>query len=296
MSVLLILAVSQAQAQMPRPSLTVEGTFFGKARFDDPPVIDLAERPVRIGVAHFAGSLMYPVIFDHGKTMFFFEAAYHQRQFSFSDWPEGVSKDIDRLHEVSAGFTIRRAISRDWAVTLNLTPQLASNFEGNKLHEEDFKFQGAVIVEKAFDQRWTAGLGVSYSTTFGSLLPLPVLTFRYESGNRWRASGTLPSDIDLWYRLSSGSELGIVAHAEGGMYHIPGAFPEDFSIKDPELQYISVLFGPAIQKQLGGMTFVVNGGLDYQSLRLFDGVDEIDNSKYDLKPGVYVNTSVEISF
>jgi len=292
----LILFSTQALARMPRSSLTVEGNLLGKVRLDNPPVAELAEKSSKVGSAYFGVNLMCPVIVDHGKTMFFLEGKYCQRRFTYSHWPEGFSKEIDWLYEVSLGLTARLALNQQWAVIFNLTPQLATNFEGDELQVEDLKFQGAVIVEKTFNNRWTAGLGVAYSTTFGKPLPLPIATFRYESGGRWHASGYLPADADLWYRLSSSSEFGLVAHAEGSLYHIPEVFPAGSSIEDPEVQYLSVLFGPAVQTQINRVKFTVKGGLTYQSLSLFDGTDKIDNSKYDLKPGAFVNTGIEISF
>ncbi|MFA8341429.1 MAG: DUF6268 family outer membrane beta-barrel protein [Rhodothermaceae bacterium] len=291
-----ILFASDIQAQLPKPTLTIETDFFGKKTLKDSPIDELKNSSAKITSLNFKGSFSYPFIADQGNRIFFIEAQYRQRYFVYHNWPANLSKEIDHLHEINLSFTLYQNIGRNWAMSLNVTPQLASNFEEKKLSKEDFKFQGAIVFEKQFSEKWRLGFGAAYSTTFGKPIPIPLITFSYDSGNKWYAYGNLPAEMNIFYRLSNYFDLGFITKADGGMYHVPETYPEETKIKDPELQYVSILFGPSIKFKYSRFELFFRGGLAYQKYGLYDGTKELKDYQYEFKLGHSLNGNLKIHF
>lgn len=293
---LTIILSSQNYAQLPQPSFTVESDFYSRLKMDNPPVPELNNNESEVTALNFRANLNYPFVFDQGNTILFLDLQYRQRYFHYHKWPTNLSTSINHLHEINFGMTLYKNIGKSWAVIVNATPQIASDLKGEKLVKEDFKFQGAVIFEKILSDKWTVGFGASYSSTFGQPLPIPLLTFRYESGNKWYAHGTLPSEVNLFYRLSSLADMGITAKIDGGMYHIPKTYPSEFAIEDPELQYVSAIIGPAFIFRYSLFELSLRGGLNYQQYGVYDGTDEIKGLEYKFKLSHAISAYIKINF
>lgn len=290
------LAVDAGAQGLPRPTFSVEGDIFANSEFDKPSETALRGNSSEVGTTAFQASASYPIILKQGADIYFIEASYKQRQFDRHDWPVGVSLDPDRLHEINLSITYRTMFSQRWAAIFNLSPQLASDFSDNELHGDDFKLQGAFIMERMFSEHWTLGFGAAYATTFGKPFPLPLFTFRYESGGRWSAEGNLPASVEVNYRAASNLTTGFLVSAEGGQYHTPDLFPADMKIDNPQVQYIQVTGGPTLRLQpAANLALTLRGGLAYQGVRLYDGNDETPNSNYDLKPSAFARAGLELS-
>ena len=297
LTTLLAIAAPLAAQQLPRPSLLVTGDSIGGADLDNPPLAALANSNAKVGTSNLLVAAQYPVVLDHGRKIWFFDASYQRREFDLRHWPDGVSRDLDRLHEISFGVTYRTMLGETWAVIVNGTGQIQSNLEGDDLADGDFKVQGAIIFERPFGQTWNWGFGVAYASTFGEQLPLPVITFRYDAGGRWHAEGSLPASAAIWYRVTQASEVGLNLQASGSHYHIPAVFPADRDIDDPQLEYILVKAGPEFAHFMDDWgRLSVGAGLSYQMLGLFDGKDELPDSRYDLKPDLYVSVGLAYIF
>lgn len=282
---------------LPRPSLSISADSYRAADFDDPPEPELVTNDSRAQTTTFTASAQYPLIFDQGHTLLFIDAAYRQRRFEFKNWPTGFSRDLDRVHEIDLGGTLRTMLGSRWAVIVNGTGQIQSNLAEDSLESEDFKVQGAVVFERPFGPHWSWGFGAAYASTFGRPLPIPLVSFRYDAGGRWHAAGYLPSRAAIHYRLTSHTDLGLRLHAEGGRYHIPQVYPAERDIDDPQLEYMLAKVGPEIKQRLGGwgeLSAMV--GLSYQMLGIFDGNDELPDSRYDLKPDVFVSCGTNFYF
>lgn len=293
----LLLAAAPATAQgLPRPTLHLEGGLAAASAFADPPEAALADAGSAVATTAAAASLTYPVVLGGGHTLLFLEAGWRELRLSRRDWPDAISRDVDRLHEVSASITGRTMLGRDWALTARVTPLLASDFRGGGVSEGDFKLQGAVIAERTLGERWSVGAGAAYSSTFGKPLPLPLLVLRY-AGERWLVDGTLPSGILAVRHLSPRVDGGLSLTAEGSLFHIPTVYPESRGIDDPQLQYVAVFAGPLLSlRPTGGSTVTIRGGVAYQSLRLFDGNHEIPDTDYDLDLNAFARVGLDITF
>lgn len=292
---LLLVAAPAAAQDLPRPTVRLEGCFVAASTFADPPEAALTSSGSEVETATAAASFMYPVVLGGGHSLLFLEAGWRELRLSRQDWPAEISRDVDRLHEVSASVTGRTMLGTHWALTARVTPMLASDFRGSGVSDGDFKIQGAVIAECALGPNWTLGAGAAYSSTFGKPLPLPLLVVRYTS-ERWLIDGTLPSGLMAVRHLSRHLDAGLSMTAEGSLFHIPTVYPESQGIDDPQLQYIAVFAGPLLSiRPTAGSTMTFRGGVAYQSLRLFDGTTEIPSTDYDLDLNVFARVSFEIA-
>ncbi|NTV03349.1 hypothetical protein HGA89_00330 [bacterium] len=293
----LLLAAAPATAQgLPRPTLHLEAGRVAASAFASPPEAALADAGSAVATRTAAATVTYPVALGGGHTLLFLEAGWRELSLSRRDWPDAISRDVDRLHEVSASVTGRTMLGRAWALTARVTPLLASDFRGGGVTDGDLKFQGAVIAERALGDRWTVGAGAAYSSTFGKPLPLPLLVLRY-AGERWLIDGTLPSGILAVRHLSPRIDGGLSLTAEGSLFHIPTVYPESRGIDDPQLQYVAVFAGPLLSvRPTGGSTLTFRGGVAYQSLRLFDGNIEIPDTDYDLDLNAFARAGLDITF
>jgi len=303
--VLLVLLVTgvvtddrDAEAQdLPRPSLNIRTDAFEATEFDDPPETELVTQESRVQTTHLALEAQYPLIFDQGRTLVFLNGAYRQRRFDYQRWPDGFSRDLDRLHEFDLGGVVRTMLGDTWAVVVSAAGQIQSNLEDTALRKGDFKMQGAVVFERPFGPHWSWGFGAAYASTFGRSIPFPLLSFRYDAGGRWHASGHLPAQASVYYRLGPHNDLGLRMHAEGSHYHIAKIYPEEADIGNPQLQYMLAKIGPEIKQRLGGWGELnAMAGFSYQMLGIFDGNDELEELRYDLKPAFFASCGVGYNF
>lgn len=282
---------------LPRPSLSIGFDVMDGTEFDDPPELELVTEGSRVQTKHMSMEAQYPLMFGQGRTLVFINGAYRQRQLSYEQWPDDLSSGLDRLHEFDLGGSVWTKIGSKWAMIVNATGQIQSNLENTALRDGDFKMQGALIFERPFGSHWTWGFGAAYASTFGRPIPFPVVSFRYDAGGRWYASGYLPARASAYYRLTSSTDLGLRLHAEGSHYHIAEVYPDDSEIGNPQLQYMLAKIGPELKQRLGGWgELTAMAGLSYQMLGIFDGNDELPEMRYDLKPTFFAGCGVTYNF
>jgi hypothetical protein len=291
----LLFASPVAAQGLPRPTLHLESGVVVASSFADPPEVALSSSGSQVATMASAGTFTYPVVLGGGHTLLFLEAGWRDLRLSRRNWPEGISRDLGRLDEVSAAVTGRTMLGTGWALTARISPLLASDFRGRGIADGDFKVQGAVIAERELSPNWTVGVGAAYASTFGQPLPLPLVLVRY-GDERWLIDGTLPSGILAVRHLSQRLDAGLSMSAEGSLYHIPTVYPASLGIDDPQVQYIAVFAGPLLTiRPSDRTTLTIRGGVAYQSLRLFDGSTEIPDSNYDLDLNAFGRISLDIA-
>lgn len=281
---------------LPRPTLTIESSANQYSLFSKSASQALTSQKSSVGNILFSGSFVYPIVADQGRTIVFLQTGYRQRRFGYHDWPDGISRELNSIHEATVSTTGRRQLSERWALSINLTAQAASDFEKFKLTPEDMKYTAMIVAERQMNDELSLGLGAAFTTSFGSLLPLPIITVRWDDGESWSASAFLPSSFDIWYRTSDELRFGLSAAAEGQQYHtaiLPNASKSD----NLQLQYISATIGPAVRwSPLSSLALTLRGGVTFQSLLFFDGTDEIKGTDYNLDPCGFLQIATEISF
>jgi hypothetical protein len=296
LALVLFPARPSAAQGLPRPTLRLEAGLAAEAAFDDPPLGELAGGEAGVATSTGAATFSLPVVLGGGHTLLFLEAGWRELHLGRRHWPAAISADPDRLQEVSVAVTGRTRLGTDWALTARINPLLASDFRSGDLQDGDFKIQGAVIAERNLGPRWTLGLGAAYASTFGEPLPLPLLVARF-AGDDWLLDATLPSSVLLVRHLSPRVDAGLSLTAEGSLYHIPRVFPESVGIDDPQLQYIAVHAGPVLTlRPVDAVLLTLRGGVAYQSLRVFDGTQEIPGTNYDLELSPFARISLDLMF
>ena len=288
--------VVAAQAQFPRPALQLEGNLLPGATIQEPPLPELARDASKVQIALGTAVFTYPIVSDQGRTMLFLEGMWRERHFAFCKWPAGISRELDGLREASAAVLLRRAVDDRWAVLLRLAPQISSNLPLNRVTGSDLDIQGAALIERAFGEHGSLGCGVAYTGVAGRPNPLPLVTFRYESGGRWHAGGYLPAAIEGWFRLS-GAEIGLTARTEGGQYRIRRIFPASSGIAYPQLEYVAVSVTPAVRARIHRcVEATVAAGYVWQFVRILDDGESVGGGNYDLEAGAILRAGLDIDF
>ena len=282
---------------LPRPELTISGNLVPNTAFDNPPLNDFNTYSSRVQAVDFAAELSYPIVLNYGQTIWFVAGSYSQKLLDYNNWPENISTETDRLHQISLSVALYRMVSQSWSLLVYLEPQIASTLSRDFLTFEDLSLQAAVIMEKIFNQHWTVGFGAAYSSTFGKPIPIPLLTFRYDSGRRWYAQGNLPADISVWYRAGNSTDLGFFLRADGNQYHTPGIYPADMNIDNPQLEYVRLSIGPSVHLRLNStLRMELDGGIAYQHVQLMDDGEKLPNSEYELKINGFAKAALTLSF
>lgn len=103
--------------------------------------------------------------------------------------------------------TLIQQWNENWNILFNVTPTLASDFEG-QLSADDFVFQGAVVVTRTINSTLKIGSGIAYSTRFGTPRPVPLINLQYKN-NKHQINTLLPLNLKYSYNLSPKDRLKI---------------------------------------------------------------------------------------
>jgi len=88
---------------------------------------------------------------------------------------------------------------------------------------ENFRVEGAAFVDRIVSARTTIGAGLSYASSFGKLLPIPVVHVVSRPSRRVLVDALLPSRGDIWWMPRKGLDLGFNASLIGANYGLPDA-------------------------------------------------------------------------
>jgi hypothetical protein len=86
------------------------------------------------------------------------------------------------------------------------------------LYGETVRAEGAVFVDRIVSSRTTIGAGMSYASSFGKLLPIPVVHVLSRVSRRVLVDALLPARGDLWWMPRRGLDLGVNASLAGAQY------------------------------------------------------------------------------
>ena len=91
------------------------------------------------------------------------------------------------------------------------------------LYGETVRAEGAVFVDRIVSSRTTIGAGMSYASSFGKLLPIPVVHVLSRVSRRVLVDALLPARGDLWWMPRRGLDLGVNASLAGAQYGLATA-------------------------------------------------------------------------
>jgi hypothetical protein len=121
----------------------------------------------------------------------------------------GATEGTTTLHTATADLMLLRTVGERHTVVGVLRP----GFYGNALRVE-----GAAFVDRIVSPRTTIGAGLSYASTFGQLLPIPVVHVVSRASRRVIIDALLPARADVWYMPRKGLDVGVNASLAGALY------------------------------------------------------------------------------
>jgi hypothetical protein len=125
---------------------------------------------------------------------------------------------LTTVHALYYDFLALRTLDDRHTVAVALRPGLFGDLAGDL--GEQFRLEGAVFVDRVLSPRTTIGAGLSYTSGFGRVLPIPVVHLVHRRGRRVLVDGLLPARLDVWWFPRKGVELGVNAQLSGFQYAI----------------------------------------------------------------------------
>jgi hypothetical protein len=168
-----------------------------------------------------------------------------------------------RLHAIYYDLLALRTLDDKHTLAVAIRP----GFFGNLEHElgEQFRVEGAVFVDRIVTPRTTLGLGMSYTSNFGRVIPVPVVHIVHRRGRKVLVDGLLPSRLDVWYFPRKGVELGLNAQLSGFQYYVgepsrngaPSPMPASaIQVRNPEIQLANATIGPQLRWNAAGKWYL----------------------------------------
>jgi hypothetical protein len=219
----------------------------------------------------------YPLLLQNGRTYLDFQAGFQRIQFRHDAWPETVPRPTD-AYIVDLTVLAQRQLSSRWSLLGQITPSLKSGLE-DRLIQEDFAMEGAVLASRRTGERSVVGVGVAYSSNFGVPLPIPLLQLEHQGtlwsgGPAWRGSALLPSSLETWVVPSRRLEVGVQVRTLGNRHHLTG---DPGTLGKPFSDYFDTVVGPSANVYLTSwMAVGMESGISvYRQMQVTDGRDEV---------------------
>lgn len=231
----------------------------------------------------------YPVVFSQGKSLLLNELSYQHIGFDYHK----TTSLLERLHSISYTLTVLHQVSDKWLLMATGTSSLASDLEV-EVSMDDFSFETAIVFSRGFSPGFSAGLGVAYSTQFGSAVPVPLLSLDWNNGGKWSANALLPSSLEIWYAYSHRLDVGLLVTGEGDNFRFDPKSYRD-SVPEPELRYTMMTVGLATGVHFSEhVTLGVEVGIiGLHRFEFYSGDEEIVSN--DLEPSQYLRLGLRLN-
>lgn len=169
------------------------------------------------------------------------------------------------LHALYYDLLVLRTLDDKHTLAVAVRPGLFGNLDGELGRQ--FRVEGATFVDRIMTPRTTIGLGLSYTSNFGRVLPVPVLHVVHRRGRKVLIDGLLPSRLDVWYFPRKGIELGLNAQLSGFQYHFSenvtfplggdsGGGASVVSLQAPQIQLANATIGPQLRWNAAGKWYL----------------------------------------
>ncbi len=122
--------------------------------------------------------------------------------------------DVTTLHVAAADLMLLRTFGSKHTLVSVLRPGL---------YGDAVRVEGAAFVDRIVSPRTTVGLGLSYASSFGKLLPIPVVHVVSRPKRRLLVDALLPARGDLWWMPRKGLDVGLNASLVGAQYGLSAA-------------------------------------------------------------------------
>jgi len=240
-------------------------------------------RPARI---HVNGGIPLKM----GWTELFIGADYEILPFTYDGWDfTQETFRVDSLQSLSLDLRLRQKFSDDLAVRVHTMPGVFSDF--HDVTSRSARLQGGVALEKTFLGIFTVGAGVESTTAFGTRKVVPMLTAQMKS-RYFRAEGSLPTNMEVYFIPSDKFEVGIKGSVTGGNYRLE----EGGAFKGNNVRYSVGTLGPSLNVKFSKhLTWSLDGGTTF--LHSFSTFDSDTNVRdFDLKHAMYLMSGLKFGF
>ncbi len=247
---------------------------------------EVAEEPdLKIHTNTIGTKIAFPISIKKGKVLIKNYIEYKRVNFKYKENLGDLG--IDQAQSVKYTAFITDSLSPKWSLVVIVTPGLASDFEGG-LSTDDITFEGVLGLIRKTRKKNDIGFGLAYIRDFGRPLPMPFLYFSWQIRENLKASGLIPSNIDLIYSPHKVFDLGLSCKMIGDRYH---GDPDKFGIDNPQMEYSEGTVSPMIRINFKKwMHLNMEGGLAFaRNFEFLDGNDKLQT--FDLKPAGYFRTS-----
>jgi hypothetical protein len=263
----LLLFPAPLLAQRERLTLRLEG--FTQAPLTAPAGTverdDFAPQALQLGLAH-------RIVRDRGRTIWLVGAQYRGvraflPQVTASSAPRN-GENASMLHVATADLQLIKRVGTRHAVVAVLRPGLYG--DGANVGDQ-LRVEGVVFVDRIRSAKSTIGAGLSYASSFGRILPVPVLHIVSRPSPKVVIDALLPSRADIWWTSRPGVELGV-----GEAQRIGSA---------DQLQFANATIGPQLRYTPKGSKLQLTADLGVTMLRRLE-YSRGTRTVADLEPGV----------
>lgn len=152
---------------------------------------------------------------DGGKTIVSIGGLFRNVRLALPTRSAMANEDgtVDLVMATAELGLVRRLNQRHTLVSLVRPGVFGTSVDGGQL-----RIEGAVFVDRVLSARTVVGAGMSYASSFGRLLPIPVLHLVTQPSATFRIDALLPSRADLWWMPRKGLDLGVGAVLTGAQY------------------------------------------------------------------------------
>lgn len=218
-------------------------------------------------------TLAHRVVRDQGNTIVLLGGQWRGVQAALPRTRRaGTTPDITTLHVATAELMMLRTIGERHTLVGVLRPGLYGN---------DVRAEGAAFVDRIVSPRTTLGVGLSYASSFGKLLPIPVVHVVSRPSKRVLVDALLPARGDVWWMPRKGLDLGLNASLAGANY---GLASEQQVAGADALWLANATLGPQVRWAPRGGKWQLSADAGYTVLRRLEYARG-SRSVADLAPG-----------
>lgn len=203
-------ALAPARVAAQRERLTVRAEAFGATDIATP--AGPGDRAFRQQGAQ--ATLAHRVLRDQGSTVLLLGAHWRGVRATLPRVAGAADDTPTDLHVATAELMLLRTVGDRHTVVGVARPGL---------YGDALRVEGALFVDRIVSPRTTLGVGMSYASSFGKLLPIPVVHVVARPRRRVLVDALLPARGDVWWMPRKGLDVGVNLSLAGANYALTPA-------------------------------------------------------------------------
>jgi hypothetical protein len=181
------------------------------------------------------------------------------------------------------------SIDETYSLIANLRVGAFSDLQ--KMGRDDFRIEGAVVIDRFISDRLTVGGGLGRVSNFGRVIFVPLVHIVWSISERWLLDAMLPGRLDLMYLPTPKLEAGLSFNILGSRYAI-----ESDERKIDSLGVAQMNLGPVVRYQIAPSVYLTaeSGVAFARRLSLMDENTEI--REFSPNNEIYLRTGLQYRF